>query len=577
MDLLKWTFSKKNDNELKIIEDLKKSIPHSIDTFNNFFTALNKKNEILENIDYDNFPNFFYGSNTHKKIKIVNESLNIRIGKILSIEKFDEKLLKHLLINSSTKLHQISENLGIKSFTESDSSFNLEEGKRRSLEILKNEQAFNNLIKSLESEFEKIKKQINQYKKFISTQEKIIENKHSENIKNSLLEEKIMLEKDLLNLKKFILTTLAKSKQFIEERSIDINKKSVNISNNDPNKSIIIFHSIANTNQENKEMSGFFANEGYSVFAPRFPGHGTNEDEFYNTSIEEIMNFSQKALDNFYEKNERKPVFITGTSLGGLVSLYLASKQENYDKIKGVIPINAFIRSADKGAQMIEKIPDGFSLVGKLVNKLKLKSVNKKSLPLLAKIALHNDHMKKINKKISEPELNKTFEEKLVEEFKSNLIEEYKELLEEQINERPNQKDQIIQDYKKILKNAELQFRQNFKDKKMTHGDLQNVTQLFGLEFYKILTWKGMMELNNFSYSFQKNINKIITPILVIQSEKDTTVDPISGEMIYNNVSSKLKDIYRVPDSGHMLILEKSKYDVFKKIDKFIQKVNNNS
>lgn len=575
MDFFNWIFTKKNKEvELDFINKYQKKISKTIKKFNAFSISLNEKKSILDSINFKDFPHFFYGSKIQKKITETNKKIIKNIEDIVKIENLDEHLLRHLLIESSTRLNQISQKLGVKALHRGIKSNNIEESKRRSIIILKNEESFQELIKSLENEFLRVHSKFKEYFKIILNQDLLIEKKYFAPIKRSLMNELNWIQELNVLLKRFILLTLAKSRKFIEEREVEINKESLLFKSNA--EGLIIFHAIANSPEENRKFSGFFARKGYSVFAPRLPGHGTNEDEFYNTSIREILDFSQKALDFFFEKNENKPIFVSGLSLGGMITLYLASKKKNYGKIKGIIPINAFIKSADSGAKLIEKIPKGQKILEALIQLLKLKSVKKKSIAL-------NERIKITGKKINSSFLKIWKKEKVDDILIKEILKEYitrvktetQGIISEQIYQRPDDTERIISDYNKIIQETEKDFIKKYKEKGMSLFDIQDLTQLFDFNFYKILTWKGMMELTNLANELQKRMNQIICPTLIIQAEKDNTVDQISADIIYNKISSMKKEVYKVPNAGHMVILERNREVVFKKIEEFMKSIEN--
>ncbi|SHE63854.1 carboxylesterase [Marinitoga hydrogenitolerans DSM 16785] len=69
---------------------------------------------------------------------------------------------------------------------------------------------------------------------------------------------------------------------------------------------------------------------GYTVHVPRLPGHGTNAKDFLNSNWKDWL---RKVVDSYIElKSKYKKVYISGLSMGGVLTLLLASKF-NPDKI----------------------------------------------------------------------------------------------------------------------------------------------------------------------------------------------------------------------------------------------------
>jgi carboxylesterase len=78
------------------------------------------------------------------------------------------------------------------------------------------------------------------------------------------------------------------------------------------------------------------AAKGLSVEAPRLTGHGTQWQDLNAAHAEDWIRDAEGAYHSLAEKCSS--VFVTGLSLGGTLSLYLA---ELHPEITGVIPINA--------------------------------------------------------------------------------------------------------------------------------------------------------------------------------------------------------------------------------------------
>ena len=69
----------------------------------------------------------------------------------------------------------------------------------------------------------------------------------------------------------------------------------------------------------------------------------------------------------------------------------------------------------------------------------------------------------------------------------------------------------------------------------------------------------------------EKLLPKITAPILIMQSNNDVQVREDSPQYIFNHVSSKSREIFWVPESYHVFIVDKNKQIAFDKIYKFIQ------
>ncbi len=67
------------------------------------------------------------------------------------------------------------------------------------------------------------------------------------------------------------------------------------------------------------------------------------------------------------------------------------------------------------------------------------------------------------------------------------------------------------------------------------------------------------------------HLGKIEKPILIIQSYGDGTVNPVSGNIIYNRIGSKDKSIIHLHNSGHIITCDCEKEQVFEEIYGFIR------
>jgi carboxylesterase len=72
-----------------------------------------------------------------------------------------------------------------------------------------------------------------------------------------------------------------------------------------------------------------------------------------------------------------------------------------------------------------------------------------------------------------------------------------------------------------------------------------------------------------------KNVESVLPhvtqPILIVQSEKDETVDPCSADLLYNRIGSKQKEIIRFENSGHIITLDKERDQLFEALTHFIK------
>lgn len=68
----------------------------------------------------------------------------------------------------------------------------------------------------------------------------------------------------------------------------------------------------------------------------------------------------------------------------------------------------------------------------------------------------------------------------------------------------------------------------------------------------------------------EANLDKIDKPVLIMQSYKDGTVNPVSADMIYRQIGSKDKSIIYLHESGHIITCDCEKDRVFEEVYNFI-------
>lgn len=78
--------------------------------------------------------------------------------------------------------------------------------------------------------------------------------------------------------------------------------------------------------------------------------------------------------------------------------------------------------------------------------------------------------------------------------------------------------------------------------------------------------------LYDYSKQIEKKLNKLMIPIRIIHSKKDQVVAPISANIIYENVSSKIREIVWFERSGHEMMQDLEANKVFSSIMAFVNK-----
>jgi carboxylesterase len=123
----------------------------------------------------------------------------------------------------------------------------------------------------------------------------------------------------------------------------------------------LLSHGFTATTAEIRLVADQFHTQGYTVAAPLLPGHGTKPEDLNNVHWRDWVASGEESLQNLFGSCEQ--VWVAGTSMGGLLALYLASQNP---KISGSLLYAPAIRTMMSkmdllqlylGAPLIKEIP----------------------------------------------------------------------------------------------------------------------------------------------------------------------------------------------------------------------------
>ena len=103
---------------------------------------------------------------------------------------------------------------------------------------------------------------------------------------------------------------------------------------------ILVSHGYTGTPQSMRYYGEALNRAGYTVTGPLLKGHGTAPSDMAGTTAQDWILSIKEALESLCQTCSS--IFITGLSMGGTLSLYMAAMYP--DVIKGVITINAAVR-----------------------------------------------------------------------------------------------------------------------------------------------------------------------------------------------------------------------------------------
>jgi carboxylesterase len=232
-------------------------------------------------------------------------------------------------------------------------------------------------------------------------------------------------------------------------------------------KAALLLHGLTGTPSEMRYLGERLNEEGYHVFAPLHPGHGTSIKELNGIKWEEIYASVEKVFKEI--RGGFEELFVAGLSMGGLLTLKLAVDYGG--DIRGAAALSTPMKFGELKARVL--------------------------LPVAAATGL----MYLI------PDVPKTFED--------------------------------------------------VADKRDTHV------------CYDHDSVRATVSLVKMMKSVKRDLSKIETPLLIMQSRQDTVVAFESVDIIYNGVSSKVKEKGIVEKSLHTITVDVEKEAVADRVVAF--------
>lgn len=99
---------------------------------------------------------------------------------------------------------------------------------------------------------------------------------------------------------------------------------------------VLVIHGFTGSPQSMRPLAQACADAGHTVEMPRLPGHGTTVEDMLTTSWSDWSAHVDQAYLELAERCER--VIVTGLSMGGALTLWLASRHAD---IAGIATINS--------------------------------------------------------------------------------------------------------------------------------------------------------------------------------------------------------------------------------------------
>ena len=115
---------------------------------------------------------------------------------------------------------------------------------------------------------------------------------------------------------------------------------------------LIAIHGFTGSSGEMKEFADYFAKEGFKVVTPTLPGHETTKEDMKKYKWTDWARAIEEAYDELAQQCPGG-VYVSGLSLGGLLSLYLGITRP----VKGIITMAAPIAIGNKIQRLFLRLP----------------------------------------------------------------------------------------------------------------------------------------------------------------------------------------------------------------------------
>ncbi|MBI65358.1 MAG: hypothetical protein CMG64_03600 [Candidatus Marinimicrobia bacterium] len=135
------------------------------------------------------------------------------------------------------------------------------------------------------------------------------------------------------------------------------------ICNTDSKIGVYLVHGFSSTTYEMKMLFDFLEKKKYYVVCKNLPGHGTTVDDCNRQKFSDWLKFSEIEFAKLASKVDQ--IFIIGSSMGGVISLYLAS----------MFPVNGVI----VGGTVFQFKKPFMTFLGSVLSKI-LKYENKRNM-----------------------------------------------------------------------------------------------------------------------------------------------------------------------------------------------------
>ena len=71
----------------------------------------------------------------------------------------------------------------------------------------------------------------------------------------------------------------------------------------------------------------------------------------------------------------------------------------------------------------------------------------------------------------------------------------------------------------------------------------------------------------------KKSMNNVVIPTIIVQGTEDKTIDPISGQIAHDGISSQDKELHMIEGAEHVISCHPTRTEAYPLILEFIEKI----
>ncbi|MCH5586038.1 alpha/beta fold hydrolase [Shimazuella sp. AN120528] len=116
---------------------------------------------------------------------------------------------------------------------------------------------------------------------------------------------------------------------------------------------ILLIHGFTGTPSELRPMGDYLHKQGFTVFAPLLPGHGTSPEDLQMTRWQDWVQSVENAFEELKQSGVER-LYLVGLSMGGILALIQTIQQQSL--ISGVVSMCAPIKVKDFRANFVRLI-----------------------------------------------------------------------------------------------------------------------------------------------------------------------------------------------------------------------------